>query len=406
MSDSFYRGISQANSYFYPDPENVSSVNPHSGVFRSDSLSISPVSVLNSFNSIQPQTAISSSPLTTNSTVLFNLKISDYTGSLFADLRLANTTGSAVNFRSYRLFERIEWLDSSNNILSTVYSNDMLYKFLFYNQFHLERASINEYMDPVALAPKVIPANTTIETCIKIPGWVTANTVSTDQIKNGVSIRFYVSSTCCDTPASINITQFNLISVGQKYSASTQAKDYVVKFNSTLGYRFLTPTRALETTIQLNPSQSYNLQITSGRGLCAYLVLTIRASPNTFTDDIKFYPIANMEFRNAQNTIQGINLTNQLWQSIANQSFPGYILQYNTIQTNSLSNIYIIDFALSPTLAQSGSYVGSYDLTGQESLFFTMPSTFTAGVYDVNVHAFNYATALVNNGNLTVVNSD
>lgn len=403
---TFYHGISEANKYFYPNPENEPHVNPHSGVFRSDSISLPALSVLNSYNSILPQTAISNQPLTTNGNVMFNLKISDYTGSLYADVYLQNTTGTAVNYRSYRLFNRVEWLDSSGNILSTVYSQNMLYKFLFYNQFHLIRASVNEFMDPVRLAPVSIPANTTIESCIRIPGWLTANSVSTDIIKNGVSLRFWFSSNCCDTPASINITNFQLVSIGQKYNAITQVKDYAVKSNALLGYRFLNPQRALITTLTLVANGQYNLQLTSGRGLCAFLVMVIKASPVTFTNDLVYYAVNNMEFRNASNTLVGINMTNQQWQSIANVAFPGYILQPNTIANNALSNIYIFDFALSPSLSRDGSYTGSYDMTNAESIAFTMPSTFTTGSYEVEVFAYNYATALVKDGLLSVVYSD
>lgn len=369
--------------------------------FKEDSITLPPLCVLPSYYSVQPRSSVNNQPITNPIIVDFNISTPDYLTSVYARITLTNTTGTAINLKSYLLFNRLEILDSNNNILTTIYENNFIDKFIYLDQLKINRIAPAEAFNPVNFGSTVIPANSSVTVNISVPGLISQNSLKTSLINSGLYLKFYMHSRAIDVPASCNVTNFTLTVFGARYFSKQSAYDTQQKITEDLKYRYLQPVRALLTTLNLTAGAQYNLQLVSGSGASALLVLKITGAVPTFANALTYYPVANMEFHDRNNQIVGINLLSQEWLTIANKQYPGSILDYNVLNANDYSNYYLIPFNVSPQLSNSGSVSGLYNLTGFESIVFTMPPTFTSGTYNVEVMSYNYAVAEINKGAIT-----
>jgi hypothetical protein len=402
MTDNFLTKLTPTNANFFPTKlVDIYPHDPNTG-FKLDSIVLPPLSQLPSYYSIQPRSSVAQQPITNSPIVDFTLQDPDYITNTYAQITLTNTTGTAVNLRSYLLFNRLEILDSNNNIMTTIYQNAFLDKFLYLNQLQINRLAPSEGFNATNFAPTQIPANSSVNLMISIPGLAAQNAIKTSLINSGLYLRFYMQPNAIDTPASVNITNFNLVVFGARYFSKQQSYDTLQKIPMDLKYRYLTPVRALLTNSTLNAGQQYTFQLVSGSGLSAFLVLRIYDNVFNFATSLNYQPVANLQMNDKTNTIIGVNLPSVTWQSVVNKNFPGSILDYNVLNSNGYSNIYIIPFTINPVLSNSGSQLGMYGLTGLENVQFTMPTTgFTSGNYNIEVMSYNYACFEINKGNIT-----
>jgi hypothetical protein len=400
MTDVFFSKTTQTNASFVPP--NILDIYPvDSKGYKTDSIVLPPLCQLASYYNLLARTAVSNQPITNNPIVDFIVQDPDYITNTYAVITLTNTSGSAVNLKSYLIFQRLEFLDSANNILSTVYQNNFIDKFLMLDQFKINRLAYAEGFNPANFGATQIPANSSVTISIVIPGLAQQNALKTSLINSGLGLRFYMGSHAIDTPASVNITQFNLLVYGARYYSKQQQQDTLTKSKLDLRYRYLSPVRALLTTQTLNAGSQYNLSLTAGSGLSAFLVFRIYDSAFNFATALNYQPINTLQFNDKTNTLVGVNFTSNQLLTFVNKAFPGYILEYGTLNANAYSNIYIIPFTIAPGLAYSGNVAGFYNLTGLESIQFTVPTTFTSGSYNIEVMSYNYNGMSINKGMLT-----
>lgn len=400
MTDQFYTKTTALNSNF--TPKGLLDLYPtDQDGYKLDSVVLPVCSLLPSSYSVQPRSGLSNTPITNTSITDFVISTPDYISSMYATMQIINTTVAAVDLRSYLLFQKLEFLDSNNNILSTLYTNNFIDKFIMMNQFAFQRLAPAEAITFPTFAPVSIAAGATQNVTIAIPGMMNQNSIKTSLINSGLFLRFYMQPNAINNPAGVNISQFSLIVYGARYFSKQQAYDTQIKSSLDLKFRFLNPTRALLTSAPLAPSNTYNFQLVSGAGLSAYLVFRIYDAVFNFTTALKYYPVSTLQFNDKSNTIVGIQYTSAQMQTILNKNFPGYILEYNVLNANDYSNLYIIPFTINPQLAHSGNVSGLYSLTGYESINFTLPASFVAGTYGIEVMSYNYSVVEINNGVLS-----
>jgi hypothetical protein len=408
MSNSFFLNPSPTDLAHVPGSIREELVHDPQSHFREATYVSPPLSQMPSFLSIQPRSSLSNAPLSSGLIIDFNISSPDYLRNMVAALKIKNITGAAINFLSYLIFQRYEILDSSNNIITTIYDSNMLDRFLLWNDLETNRIAIAENFNPSNLGSISIAAGDTTEVNLYLPSFITSNVIRTDLVSTGITIRFYFSPLCSDNAAGLNVTSFNLLVWGQKYTSAQSSLDLNIKSSEILRYRFLNPVRGyLNNAYPLNPSSQYNIQITSGKGMNAFIVVKISDSVLTFNNTLKFYPVLNMQFNDKSNQIVGVNLTNRQWQSLVSsyRQFPGKILDYNVIQANSLSNIYIIPASINPLLSET-NVIGLYCLTGFESIQFNTDSTLVSGNYKIEITCYNYSYTEIKDSVLTSVNSN
>lgn len=405
MTDVFFSKTTQTNQNFVPkDLLDLYPVDKNG--YKLDSLVLPPLCALPSYYSIQPRSAVSQQPITNSPIVDFTIQDSDYITSTYARVALTNTTGAAVNLKSYLMFQRLEFLDSTNNILSTLYQNNFIDKFIMLDQLKINRLAPAEAFNSTNFGSTSIAAGATVHLDILIPGMINQNALKTSLINSGLYLRFYMDPQCIDVSAGVIIQQFDLIVFGSRYFSKQQAYDTQIKSGLDLKYRYLNPIRALLTTATLNPSTEYTFQLVSGSGLSAFLVLRISPSVFAFGTALTYQPVSRLQFNDKSNTIVGINMSSTEWLTIANKNFPGSILDYNVLNANGFSNLYIIPFTISPQLSFSGNVSGFYNLTGLENVRFVLPSTFPSGSYLVEIMSYNHNVIDINKGVLTGFSSE
>lgn len=404
MSNSFFTRPTQ--NQLAHVPSSITDITVHDNVthFREESFTSNPLSEWPSQLSIQPRSAINNSPLS-GTIVDFNFSSPDYISRIYANFNITNTSNAVtVNYLSYHTFNRLELLDSNNNIIYTCYTNNFaIGRFLTKNKLETDRMSVAEDFNSATLGATALAPLSVTEVSLELPTWVSENVCRTDIINNGFTFRFYFHDACSDNSALLTVNNFNLNIYGQKYTSLQSALDLNIKSGEILRYKYLYPTRSyLNNSYPLQPSAQYNIQLVSGRGLCAFFYMTISDSVFSFANINKFYPVQNIQFNDASNTIVGIQWSSKAMQSaVANyKQFPGSILNYNVLQSNSLPNIYVFPFSPNIELAKTNT-IGLFAMTGLESVQFTMPSTFVAGNYKIEIMSYNYAFTEIKDGNLS-----
>jgi hypothetical protein len=404
MSNSFFTKPTQ--NQLAHIPSSMMDITVHDNVthFRDESFTSNPLCVWPSQLSIQPRSAVNNAPLS-GTIVDFNYSSPDYISRIYANFRITNTsTTVTVNYLSYNTFNRLELLDSNNNIIYTLYANNFaIGRFLTKNKLETDRMSIAENFNSANLGAMPLAPLSVTEINLELPTWVSENVCRTDMIQNGFTFRFYFHDACSDNSTLLTVNNFNLNIFGQKYTSLQSSLDLNLKSGEILRYKYLYPQRAyLNNAYPLQPNQQFNIQLVSGRGLCAFFYMTISNSIFSFTDINKYYPVDRIQFNDASNTIVGIQWSSKGMQSAVSnyKQLPGSILNYNFIQANSLPNIYVFDMSPNIELAKTNT-LGFYSLTGLESVQFTMPSTFVAGNYKIEIMCYNYAFAQIKDGVLT-----
>lgn len=408
MSDSFFTKPTQSTQAHVPGT--IKEVLLHDPVshMREGSFIAQPLSQLPSFLSIQPRSAIGNTAISQGVTIDMNLSSNDYLRNIVATFKVTNTSLVPVDYLSYATFDRVEILDSQNNILNTIWSTVFFDRFLFMNDLETNRLAIAENFNPANLGGITIAAGVTEEINLYIPSFITENVIRPDLVKTGITFRFYLSANCSNAPASLSISNFNLIVWGQRYYSLQSSLDLNIKSQEILRYRYLYAQRAfLNNAYTLNGGQQYNIQLVSGGGLNAFFTMRISNSVFNYTETLKYYPIENIQFNNASNTVVGIQMTNRQMQGLMNnyKQWPGKILDFNTIQAGSFSNLYVFSSTINPLLSET-NVVGFFQLTGFESVQFTIPTTvggvpWVNGTYKIELLAYNYAFAEIKDGMLT-----
>jgi hypothetical protein len=388
-------------SQFYNTSKPQRDVGKDTELYKTDSschpaaknLVLPPVNVFASWVRNKPHSGINNSTLfSANSQIDYYLNPNGYTKRMLLDINVTNNNANPINIFPLYFIDRIEIMDSSGSIGETIYGDNMYLEKVHQPLDYAKRIQTVEGFSVSNYNGIALAAGASQEFVLHIPCWLDAATPKLNSIMDRMLVRVYFSPNGTDTPTSLYVTSCDILTEGILPYSELEGKETRRKRKDTTNFRFLGGIRASQESLQMNPSSQYDIRLTSGSGLCAFLLVVVRANPIAFANINTFVPLSSIELLDKDSVIVGIHSDNVMIQGIVNQAFDGDILNYK--------NIYTIPFCTSVTASKDGGQTGFYQLTSNEIVRIFTPSTLTAGNYTVNIYSFEHQTAQIKNGEL------
>lgn len=295
------------------------------------------------------------------------------------------------------LLDRVEIYDSNQNIMQTVYADNIFLERLHWdiNKSKFENAAqLVNNSTYGASGPHAAGTNLQLE--LLIPTAISDAQLKGNIIDSKILIRVYFSSNGITSGASSDLfcNLCDIIQHADQLSGCLESKEIISKKKSELHYRVLNPVRVASFAISnATASQQYDVILTSATQMSAFLYFVVRPTPITSANIQSYVQGITFELYDQSMTLVGITQTPENNRYVVGQKFGGDIL-------NVLSGIYVLPFAINIDKAYQGNQEGFYQMTTRETLRLYMPSTLVTGNYVVDVYSFDYAELIAKNSKL------
>lgn len=383
---------------FYHVPNQNYELHTHNnkiGFSDSQALSLPPINQFTGWIRSRARSGFNQATLFSDNGILdYNLTSSGFCEKIFLEFEL-RVVNAAVSFLPHYAIDRIEYESTEGSPLFTVYGDNVyigekLHQSLdAHNRFRAVE-NLDANYDAVS-----IPVGTK-RIIIPLPSIVDQSPIKLNIINGEFKIKIYFSSRCivAGVAANLTVSSCDILQKTQRLSQYGETMETNLKMRSNLKFRVLAPIKYTSQSIALAPSGQFDIRLTSGTGLSAYIYFVVRAAPvlganvNNFVDAVEFF-----ELLDATNEIQGIKTSNELlkWQS---EQFTGDILNFK--------KIYTIPFAIDVDAANSGNQTGFYAMSSNEILRIYTKSTLALGTYEVSVYGLDYQCLEINRGMITI----
>lgn len=330
--------------------------------------------------------------ISNNGQVDFEIGSAGYVEKLILELEF--TAANPVTVLPHYLIDRIEFLSTEGNIMSTVYGDNVyavkLNKTLEQHNREKSAENLDSSYNGVSVA-----ASTLKRINLHIPCFIDGTQIKLSAVHNKMIARFYFSpnGVTAGAASDISVSLCDVIQITQQLSGALEALEQKRKSHGLFKFRFLNPVRIASQTLAMTASSQYDIRLTSANGLYAYLFFVIRTNPISSANVNSFLAIDSFELLDQDNTIVGIKTTNEM-HKYDSLMFNGDVINFK--------NFYVIPFALSIEAANNGGQVGFYKFNTNEILRLYTPAGFANTSYRVDVYGYEYNTLTVTNGVINV----
>lgn len=396
---SFFANIEQGTRNSYKDhvPDSVRNKIAEKGQEK-DKLVLPPQCYFEGILKCLPQTSFQTQSFVIGNSVDFYLNYSGFLESVRLEMLLQINPAAAnpVSFIGPYLIDRYEVYSTNGDIMQTFY-NDQIY--LESMKWNLDRAGFEQPANGLsatfsAVGPFAANATTSLEMIMPM-------CISDAQLKGNSTDRFllrvYFSSIGVTAGANTDLylTSIALLQHADILAPSLEQRETMLKRSQTLKYRTLNPQRIADISVQMAPSSFYDIQLTAGTGLSAFIAFMFRATPLTSSTVLAFQPCLKYEFYSQNSQIVGSTIYPLNSQSVLAQKLGGAVFKSTIGQ-----NIFLIPFASNPLAAVAGNVTGEYALSTREYIRIYTPASLTAGSFVVTAYSWDYATLTASKGSL------
>ena len=357
--------------------------------------------------SVNPQTSV---PTTlNNASIDFNIDngLTDVLQYASLNINLTNNTGANATLVASPLWiDRIQIFgQNGSNMLLDFYGEELYQQFLF-----LDRYTYESQASAVGLSTTtynsigaIVADGTSVEMNIPIYQFFKAIHFATGCLTSPLLLRVKFRSTAMThiTGTAMTLSSIELVVRGKnlKSYAMEKLKDrYSPHSRIPMSLSFLLIDR-MPVNQNLVASQTFQITLNGLRGICSYLMFTIRLTSNLAS------PTAQLNY---------IRMLNWDILDSSNSSLIGsHRRQLNTQQldwSNNYGNeawnqkqFHIMSWSANPRGAFSdGVDLGHALLTGNEKLSVTCPSTLASGAYTIDIYAYCHANLVSEKGVLKI----
>lgn len=320
--------------------------------------------------------------------------------------RFLNASGSNCSMSSLHLMiQRIDVLDGTGRILWNTNAQE-----LFLSNLFLDKNTYGACCADIGLSTAyaqnatVVATTGTIDFLMPIFGFFKATKLFIEGLKGPLVVRVYFnpSSFYVVTGAEMTCQSLNLLLYGRNLkSSSKRALLDVYRDRIPLALTHLSVDRKTE-SMALTAGQTVRIILSGLSGTCAFIIMTMRTASTANAPATACTYIS-------QDTIDvQDNGGNSLIGSFARDYKSRHLLQAINFgnDANTSLNHDVISFANDPVSSFSRGVQSGYAiLTGSEAIIFKTASTLSSATYQIDIRAYMYENAVINNGNIMCTRS-
>jgi len=389
VSDRFVQVVQADNRHVYK----------HAGYYAVDDKKV--------ISSINPVTSVPSS--LSNATVDFRIDngIVDVLQYISLHMYLTNNTGGNATLVGAPLWIlRLEVFgNEGSTLLSTITGDDLYQQYLFLsrNNYESQSTACGLSASTYNSTGATIADTASVEFVCPIYHWFKSVGISPAFLRSGLLLRFVFNSTAMThiTGTAMTCTSLSCTIRGKKLKE--EAKNALREIYSPhsripLSLSHLMIDR-MQVTQALVANQVFQISLTGLRGVCSFLLFTIRTSANTAsaTGQLSYLRADTWDILDSSNgsLVGNLRRTNALQQVDWSNNFQNEAWNQKQFHMMSWSADPQGDYA-------HGTNSGYALLTGSEKISITVPSTFASTTYFIEIKAFIHANLVLDKGQLRV----
>lgn len=361
---------------------------------------------MNSFGGqqrLKPQSSFSSTNLfSANSQLDYWLSYNGFLENLRLemDLQVNPAAANPLNIIGPYLLDRVEIYDSNQNIMQTVYADNIFLQRLHWD---INKSTFENSAEGVnnttfgSIGP--IAANTKFTLLLNIPCSISDSQLKGNIIEGRILIRVFFSNhgiLPLTGQGDLFAINCDIIQHAEQLSGPNESREVLKKKNCNMHYRVLNPTRVASFAISnAVASQYYDVQLVSGTQMSAFIYFVVRPTPIIASNVQSYVQGISFQLYDEGMTLVGITQDPVNNRYVVGQRFGGSIL-------NSAlgGGIYLLPFAVDIKGAMSGNQTGFYQLTQRETIRLYMPTTLVTGNYVVDIYSMDYSELIAKSGRL------
>lgn len=317
---------------------------------------------------------------------------------LSLELQVNSAAANPLTILGPYLIKYIEFYDSNQNIMQTVYADNIFLERIHWNKDKSNFENNAEGVSATYGAIGPLAASATANIQLNIPCAIADSQLKGNVIDGKILVRVYFSATGIISGAATDLfcTSATFNQHAEQLSGALESKELSQKKNRELHYRVLNPVRVASFAISnAVANQYYDIQLVSATQMSAFLYFVVRPTPITSANVQSYVQNISFELYDQSMQVQGIRQYQTSNQYVVAQKFGGDI--FNSAKGNG---IYVIPFAINIEKAYNGHQVGFYQMTTRETLRLYMPPALTTGNYVVDVYSMDYSEMIANRGRL------
>lgn len=380
-------------------PKSVRTMTADKGTIEYKSV-LPPMNYFGGIQRLKPQSSFSTTNLfSTGSQVDYWLAYNGFLEQVRLELQLQVNPAAAnpLSIVGPYLIDHIEIYDSNQNIMQTIYNDSLYLERIHWNKDKSAFENNASYVNTATYGPiTAIAAGTKFNLELYIPSCIGDSQLKGNIIDGRILFRIYFSPLGITSGATTDLwcNQADLIQHAEQLSGALESLEVGKKKNKKLNYRVLNPVRVASYVIaNATASQQYDIILTSGTQMSAFLYFVVRASPLSSSNILSYVTGITFELYDAGMTLVGITQIPENNRWVVSQKFGGEIFTV-------VNGIYVLPFCINVEKAYNGSQNGFYQLTTRETLRLYMPSTLSTGNYIVEVYSMDYSELIADNGRL------